>query len=100
VVHSLAEIEQTTGRELAEGLELLLRGDVPEARRKFHSIKGVVANYGGEQAAATIQQLEDDMDTGATLAELQNRVALLREHLSAYTELARQWSRAQEQLYG
>lgn len=100
VVTSLAEIENSTRRDLTEGLEALLRGDRAEARRKFHSIKGVVANYGGEQAAATVQQLEEDMEAGATLAELQNRVAQLREHLAAYAEQARQWSRAQEKLYG
>src|SRR5690606_1432166 len=49
VVNSLVEIERTTAADLDCGLELLLRGEVNEARRKFHSIKGVVANYGGEQ---------------------------------------------------
>ena len=100
VVNSLAEIEQASRQDLADGLEQLLRGDLAEARRKFHSIKGVVANYGGEQVAATVQQLEDELDAGVSLAELQNRVATLREHLAAYTQQARQWASAQEKLYG
>lgn len=100
VVNSLAEIEQSTRQDLADGLEQLLRGDLAEARRKFHSIKGVVANYGGEQVAATVQQLEEALDAGATLAELQDLVAMLREHLAAYAQQARHWSSAQEKLYG
>ena len=100
VVSSLAEIERSTRQDLADGLEHLLHGDMVEARRKFHSIKGVVANYGGEQAAATVQQLEDELDAGASLAELQNCVANLREQLEAYAQHARQWSCAQEKLYG
>jgi PAS domain S-box len=100
VASSLAEIERASFADLDQGLELMLRGDMAEARRKFHAIKGVVANYGGEQVAETIVQLEAELDAGAPLATLQHRVAQLREHLAAYAEQARQWSRIQEQRHG
>ncbi|MCR6651899.1 MAG: CHASE domain-containing protein [Cellvibrionaceae bacterium] len=100
MMNSLAEIERATAADLDRGLELLLRGDVAEARRKFHSIKGVVANYGGEQVAQTVQQLEADLDAGASLVQVQQRIAQLREDLFAYTEQARRWSRAKAQLHG
>jgi PAS domain S-box-containing protein len=100
VVNSLVEIERTTAADLDCGLELLLRGEVNEARRKFHSIKGVVANYGGEQVEHTVRQLEADLEAELPLVEVQKRVAQLREHLRAYADQARQWSRAKEQSHG
>lgn len=100
VANSLAEIERASFADLDRGLELLQIGDMAEARRKFHAIKGVVANYGGELVAETILHLEAELDAGAPLAALQHRVAQVREHLAAYTEQARQWSRSQEQHHG
>jgi len=100
VVNSLAEIERTTLAELDQGLGYILTGDLAEARRKFHSIKGVVANYGGERAAETARQLEDLLDAGAPLAELEKHVGRLRQDLVTYAEQAQRWSRRQEQAYG
>jgi PAS domain S-box-containing protein len=100
VANSLVEIERVSFADLDQGFEMLLRGEMADARRKFHAIKGVVANYGGEQVAETILQLEAELDAGAPLAALQHRVAQLREHLVAYAEQARQWSRIQEQRHG
>lgn len=100
VANSLAEIERASFADLDQGLELLLSGDMAEARRKFHAIKGVVANYGGEVVAETIRHLEVELDAGAPLTTLQHRVAQVREHLAAYAEQARQWARIQEQHHG
>lgn len=87
---SLESIFDSGKVEIALGRRYLDEGDIDSARKVFHGLKGVVANYGAEKLRYAIVDLEEAMNSQdkARILVLVNVVEL---DFAGFCDAARQW---------
>lgn len=66
-------------------------GDYPQAKFVFHTLKGVVMNFGGEALVDNIQALEALITEEAPLQQLEPLIAIAEKNLQGFIAEASQW---------
>lgn len=88
---SLQTICKSGDKTIAEGVLALQNGDTAEAQFVFHSLKGVLANYGAEILADRIKQLEGQMQENIALAQLLQTVTVIRQDFAEFVAAVDAW---------
>jgi PAS domain S-box-containing protein len=89
------EVEASDSLELAE--VQWVSGDLSAAAKTLHRIKGLVANYGGEQFAQGAQVLEQALRDGSAPEVVEIALVEVRRQLVEYLDQTRYWCQLQKQ---
>jgi CheY-like chemotaxis protein/HPt (histidine-containing phosphotransfer) domain-containing protein len=88
---SLKEFVDSNVTPVLQGRQALQDNNYEQAKFVFHSLKGVVGNYGAVVLKQEIQTLEGEIVSGFSLSALESRLAVVEKELANFIGEAKLW---------
>lgn len=96
IIDSLRAIVVSGQETMVNGVDAVRQQDYDKARFEFHNLKGVFANYGGDELAELIRMLEISLREQRSFDELQGQFNSLESAFWRFVEQSQIWIVEQE----
>ncbi len=97
IIVSLKAIERSAEESLSAAVKALQCSNYDDAHFHYHSVKGVVSNYGAEQLAHLIKTMEGQLRAQRGYAELIDEIDQIQNAYQAFIAASQNWIEEQEQ---
>ncbi len=87
---AIEKIFETGNETLEEARQAVFEGNIREALKIYHGLKGVIANYGGDEMQQKIQQLEEALKV-EELDQVVKSIDALNDSFDRYKVAAQNW---------
>lgn len=96
MIATLQNMPQNAQQMMAKATAALRDNDFETAHFEIHSLKGLVANYGGEQLAALLKELEVQLRQQRSFNDLQTNFDEIDRALTEFVEASGLWVQEQQ----
>lgn len=91
IIDALVALRDSGSRSLSNGAQAIKDRDFDRAHFEYHSLKGVVANYGGEQLAASLKQFESYLREMRSYEDLLAELEHLQDQFTQFVTQSGNW---------